>query len=360
VREQLEKFLEEIKKYNLDDYTVAVFGAGNTSVLYQKCFEQEGINPAYYIDNNKTKQDTVFYNVPVISVEKLISLKQTFSKPILVFICSANVSMCCQIKQQLSENNLLYCTVDEFVFNKNRDKILKVYDVFEDDYSRDVYEQILYSRILSIPIDDKIITDVSYFCLPQFRDLSMQEIFVDLGAFTGDTIEYYIWKRQGSFFKSIYAFEPDKRNFNAMNNRVTRLKNEWCIPDDKFLLVNAGVGAKTEYKQFTSTSSSLGANFITDNTKGAEEIIVYALNDYFREQRISFIKADIESYELDMLHGAEAVIKRDKPLLALSIYHNASDIYTIPLFVKKLYQDYKLKIRHHTTVYADTVLYAYL
>jgi hypothetical protein len=251
MREQLANFLEEIKQYNLNVHTVVVFGAGNTSVLYQKCFARAGITPVYYIDNNKAKQDTVFYNIPVVSIEKLVSLQKTFDKPLLVLICSANVSMCRQIKQQLSENNLLYCTVDEFVFNKNRDKILEVYDVLEDDYSREVYKKIIYSRVLSIPIDDKIITDDSYFCLPQFRDLSMQETFVDLGAFTGDTIEQYIWKKQGSFFKSIYAFEPDKRNFNAMNNRITRLKNEWGIPDDKFFLVNAGVGGKTEQKLFS-------------------------------------------------------------------------------------------------------------
>jgi hypothetical protein len=107
-------------------------------------------------------------------------------------------------------------------------------------------------------------------------------------------------------------------------------------------------------------NARLGANFVTDDTEGAEEIMVYALDDYFKEQRISFIKADIESYELDMLHGAEAVIKRDKPLLALSMYHNASDMYTIPLFVKKLCPNYKIKIKHHTAVHADTVLYAYL
>jgi len=88
--------------------------------------------------------------------------------------------------------------------------------------------------------------------------------------------------------------------------------------------------------------------------------MVYTLDDYFKEQKVSFIKADIESYELDMLHGAESVIKRDRPLLAICIYHNASDMFTIPLFIKELCGDYKLKIRHHTYSLLDTVLYAYI
>jgi hypothetical protein len=97
------------------------------------------------------------------------------------------------------------------------------------------------------------------------------------------------------------------------------------------------------------------------NVKGetAKGVKIYALDDYFKEQRTSFIKADIESYELDMLHGAQLVIKRDKPLLAVCMYHNASDMFTIPLFVKELHKEYRLKIRHHTYGFLETVLYAY-
>lgn len=74
---------------SIDEYTVVVFGAGNTSVLYQKCFELEGIKPVYYLDNNASKQDTVFQGVSVISVEKLVALQPSFIKPVIVLICSA-------------------------------------------------------------------------------------------------------------------------------------------------------------------------------------------------------------------------------------------------------------------------------
>jgi len=87
--------------------------------------------------------------------------------------------------------------------------------------------------------------------------------------------------------------------------------------------------------------------------------MVYAIDDFFKEQQVSFLKADIESFELDMLRGAESVIKRDKPLLAICIYHNASDMFTIPLYIKELCSDYKFKIRQHAYDFAETVLYAY-
>jgi hypothetical protein len=122
---------------------------------------------------------------------------------------------------------------------------------------------------------------------------------------------------------------------------------------------------KSEQVLFASPSDNkgntvrLGANFLTDKTATAEKIPLYALDDYFEKQKVNFIKADIESYELDMLQGAESIIKRDKPLLAICIYHNASDMYTIPLFVKMLCPDYRIKIRQHSYRFDETVLYAY-
>ena len=63
---------------------------------------------------------------------------------------------------------------------------------------------------------------------------------------------------------------------------------------------------------------------------------------------------------MDMLRGGVQVIARDKPLLALSIYHRLSDYYEIPLLLKSLVPKYKFKIRHHSMFFCDTVLYAYI
>jgi len=375
MKNNLKKIFKKIKPYNLDDYTVVVFGAGNTSLLYQKCFKHEGIHPIYYIDNSEIKQGTVFQGVSVISVEKLISLQETFNKPLLILICSTNITVCNQIQLQLKKYELTYVTIDAFVFKKNADKIKTVYDSLADDISRDVYLKIIQSRITNSQVPEALVSNESYFILPPFLERSEKEVFVDLGAYVGDSIEQYINKKIGVFGK-IYAFEPDSLNFSALQYRSTRLKNEWTLSEKKLFLVNGGVGSKTERMYLSpppspplvnlinnaennTGSARFGANLNSDRTDGIE-VMVYSLDDYFKEQKVSFIKADIESYELDMLHGAEAVIKRDKPLLAVCIYHNASDMYTIPLFIKELCSNYKIKIRHHTYNYAETVLYAYI
>jgi FkbM family methyltransferase len=358
----MEKIVSSVPEYDLDGHTVVVFGAGKTSVLYQKCFEREGIRPVYYVDNSEAKQGTVFQGVPVISVEKLVSLRHTFGKPVLVLICSFQISACNQIQSQLQKCGLTYMMVDAYVFRKNKQLIKEVYDLLEDDFSRNVYIGLIQSRVNNTQVSESIVSNEQYFILPQFLECSEKEVFVDSGAYVGDTLEQYINKKSG-FFDRIYAFEPEYANFSALNCRSLRLKKEWGFSDDKLTLIYGGVGAKTEQKLFSSqisTSARMGANFMTDHTENAKEVMVYAFDDYFKEQYVGFIKADIESYELDMLQGAESVIKRDKPLLAVSIYHNASDMFTIPLFIKNLCGQYIFKIRHHKYKFDDTVLYAYV
>ena len=363
----MEEALLSTPDYNLNDYTVTVFGAGNTATLYQKCFEHEGIRPVYYIDNNKAKQGTEFHGVPVISVEQLLSLQSTFSKPVIILICSALPYRCEEIRAQLDGYGLTHVIADAIVFNKNRETIKKVYGLLEDDASKDTYAELIRARINISPVSETIVSNNQYFMPPQFFGRSENEIFVDIGAYVGDTVEEYLRNKSGVFGK-IYAFEPDTLNFQALSCRSERLRREWGLSNERLTLVHGGVGARTEKKSFFAppdltglapASARLGATFLADSTEGAEEVMIYAIDDYFKEQNVSFIKADIESYELEMLRGAESVIKRDKPLLAICLYHNATDMFLIPMFVKELYKDYKIKIRHYRYSFMETILYAY-
>jgi len=66
----------------------------------------------------------------------------------------------------------------------------------------------------------------------------LDEVFVDCGAFTGDTLERFIDARGGSF-AYIYAFEPDEANYIKLCKYVSA-----CTPklDGKSKLIMSGVG----------------------------------------------------------------------------------------------------------------------
>lgn len=67
---------------------------------------------------------------------------------------------------------------------------------------------------------------------------------------------------------------------------------------------------------------------------------------------------DIEGSELEALKGAVKTIQRDKPRLAICLYHKPEDIVEIPRLIKNLVPEYKLYIRHYIPYHFDTVLYA--
>ena len=57
--------------------------------------------------------------------------------------------------------------------------------------------------------------------------------------------------------------------------------------------------------------------------------------------RITMIKMDVEGAELESLKGARKTIQRDKPKLAICIYHKPEDMTEIPLYIKELVPEYR-------------------
>lgn len=87
---------------------------------------------------------------------------------------------------------------------------------------------------------------------------------------------------------------------------------------------------------------------------------VVKLDDIFKNRQVTFIKMDIEGAEIPALSGAEELIRRQQPKLAICVYHKTSDFWEIPLLLKEIVPRYTLRLRHHATVNCwGTVLYGY-
>ena len=76
------------------------------------------------------------------------------------------------------------------------------------------------------------------------------------------------------------------------------------------------------------------------------------------DEKITFIKMDIEGAEQKALHGAGKIIKKYRPKLAISVYHLPNDIIEIPLMIHNMVSEYQLFLRHHYSNHWETVLYA--
>jgi FkbM family methyltransferase len=217
---------------------------------------------------------------------------------------------------------------------------------------RKIAKNLLYS---DIPLSRVILFPTSYYACPNdyfchaFWKFGTNEVFVDCGCFDGNTSKMFIeaieCQTDASILK-IFAYEPDKKNFIACKQNMAD------IPF--FSVVNAALWNKNDtlpFFAFGNVGSQIGS-------AGDTMINTIMLDDELAGQKITFIKLDVEGAELNVLKGAEKLIRNQRPKLAISVYHLAEDILTIPEFIINLNLNYKLYLRHQTAIYFDTILYA--
>lgn len=176
------------------------------------------------------------------------------------------------------------------------------------------------------------------------------EVFIDAGVLNLGTSLRFIeecGRRKVKRYK-IHAFEPDNTSYARCMNM---LKN---MPDEDIQLYNAGLWSENTTLFFTEMGN--GASRITQQ-ETETSIHAVALDSQVSD-KVTFIKMDIEGAELEALKGCREIIKRDKPRLAICIYHKKEDLTEIPMYIKELVPEYKLYVRHYSNDAGETVLYA--
>jgi len=181
---------------------------------------------------------------------------------------------------------------------------------------------------------------------PDIVTCSEGEAFVDGGAFDGQTsLAFCKWA--GDSLVNVWAFEPDEK----MTDRCCDLLNRY----PKAKIFNKGVWHKSGSLSFQAD----GALSVVSKYDGkGQEVPVVSLDEILQNDRVTFIKLDVEGSELEALKGAEKIICEQKPKLAISVYHKLKDIWELPELILKYYPQYKFYLRHYTMCEYDTVLYA--
>ena len=89
-----------------------------------------------------------------------------------------------------------------------------------------------------------------------------------------------------------------------------------------------------------------------------ESVETTTIDETLKQMNINatFIKMDIEGSELAALRGAEQLIRKNHPRLAVCIYHRSQDIVEIYQFLQQF--EYRFYLRQHAFSAEETVLYA--
>lgn len=84
------------------------------------------------------------------------------------------------------------------------------------------------------------------------------------------------------------------------------------------------------------------------------------LDDVVQNDRVGMVKMDIEGSELSALHGAERTITRNRPLMAVCVYHKPGDTLAVMDYLHRLVPEYRFALRHYPDSLLETVLYAFV
>jgi FkbM family methyltransferase len=190
---------------------------------------------------------------------------------------------------------------------------------------------------------EPIIEDSLYYPQGLFK-LALNEVYVDAGAFDGDSIRAFI-KRVDDRYERIIAFEPDP---------MTHVRLCEAFTDERIKLYNAALYSQCGEVSFCSEGTR-GARIGAD---GRADVLAVALDGVLNGARVSFIKMNIEGAERFALEGARDTIKRWRPKLAISVYHRPSDLWQIARDIREIDPNYDLYLRQHDGGIIETVLYA--
>ncbi|MFZ3071860.1 MAG: FkbM family methyltransferase, partial [Thermodesulfobacteriota bacterium] len=106
-----------------------------------------------------------------------------------------------------------------------------------------------------------------------------------------------------------------------------------------------------------AVSSKAGESFIgerdlssslTEYENGnGHKIRVDTLDNLFFQKDIpvSYIKADLEGYDFEAIKGAESIIRKYSPKIAITTYHNAQHSKQISGFITGINPNYKIKTK---------------
>lgn len=160
---------------------------------------------------------------------------------------------------------------------------------------------------------------------------------IDAGGYIGDSILVFSELTD----RKVYSFEAVLENFQLMKKTIELNNIDNAVPEN--LALGAANGSVVMNVSGACSSSN---DLVVDEVQYQQKVEMVSLDSYVKKNNlvVGLIKVDIEGAEQEFLKGAKETIERDKPILLLSIYHNANDFFHIKPMIENWDLGYKFKI----------------
>lgn len=359
----LKECLEVVKKSD----QVVIFGAGIGGEGIYGFLKDNGLlyKVVAFSDNNTIKWYEAYMDEKLIIIPPL-ELKIKVGVDCTIIIASSAYDL---IKKQLlsygfAESQIflfnfafmdLKDTDKKFIWNHIMD-FQRAYDRMNDEKSKKIFINILNYKItknisylneMHTYVDDE---EQQYFPKDLF-EFRQDENFLDIGAYNGDTFKVFNAVYQGKWNK-YFGFEADERVYKVL---LDYIKEE-------------GLGSKADIFNLAAWSSETilsfdenpGSSSMCENKELKEcKVKAKRIDDVLGDEKISFIKMDIEGSEKNAIVGMEKLIRQNTPILAICVYHRRDDFYAITDLIERICpNEYIYFLRQYRFTPTETVCYA--
>lgn len=242
-------------------------------------------------------------------------------------------------------------SLSPYFLTKKRSQNFNFYNPTENYF---IFEKYIFrsKRIEENPGKTKLISEVIKDCNSMIKEILIDKVYeneevrvgpedivLDYGANIGI---FSIQAAQKA--KMVYAFEPSEEEAASLseNKELNNRNNIKIIPKA------VSDRSKNAKLSLVRTASHYLVN--KDNKdRGAINVKTISIDEFIKEEnlaKVDFIKMDIEGSEERALLGGKETLRKFKPKLAITIYHKFSDFYQLPLLIKRLNPDYKVKVKN--------------
>ncbi len=346
-----------IEELRTSEYPVLVYGGGSFArdilhVLKQNEIRAEGV----FVDDGGFVLPDIFedYKVRQFPIDKI-------DFPCYVVMGMANYLKGRELKNE-NIKKVFYIsfypygdqrTSTEETVRENMDDYQAVYDLLADNLSRDCMVSYLNARIKNdagcvFPCYER---EQTYFENTVFR-VKEGENYVDIGAYTGDTIRLFFDACNGKPGK-IWAFEGDRSLEGTIRSTIKELEIE-----DRTELFITGLWSGRKTLFFSKAEHNMEEGTVTNDSTGLSievDTVDHILRN--RQGKVDMLKINFANAD-KALRGCMRIIAEDRPKLAVVVGFFDSLICDIPGIVREADASYKIFFRYNSAIPAKLVMYA--
>lgn len=331
------------------DKPIVLYGMGNGADKIINVLEQKGIPFKGVFASDGFVRNKTFHGFKISSYK---DLREEFSD-MIVLLCfgSERPEVLENIKRIAHEQELYAPEVpviggglfDEEYYSSHENEFKEIYNFLADEQSQKTFLDIIKYKLsgkIDYLFDCEVSKDEPY---KTFLRLNENETFMDLGAYTGDTVSDFL-KRVSSYNK-IIAVEPDRKSFRKLKANTENIS---CIR-----IENVAVSKECGILPFSMKGGRNSSAF-----RGETLVEFKNIDSLSQDEGITYIKMDLEGEEENAILGGKDTILKYKPKMLVSAYHRTDDFLKLPKAVLNIRDDYKIYLRHFKSLPAwDTNYY---